>query len=213
MRARGRADALPPRADRRLPPRRHRPRSPCPPPAAAGRRCRTPRGRGAARGARPAGPRRAGRPTPPRPPDRGGAAATLPRVAPPWWGREPGASPARRLHRPDLCLQALENEVGHLERPQAVPATHRRALALAHGAEEGIDLALERVDVGHVVLLHAERRLAVGSHLPPADEDSALPEVDRQVGVLLEDAELPLALERHAAGRPVRAATVREAEP
>ena len=84
----------------------------------------------------------------------------------------------------------------------------------AHGAQEGVDLVLERV------VARAPRasstpsgRLPVVARLAAADAHLALAVVDREVGVGLEDAELPLPLQRHAARGDVGDAAVGEAQP
>src|SRR5439155_21467039 len=162
------------------PPAPRRPPSPCPPRAAARRPPRTPPGRGPRRAARAPGPRRGGRPRPrPRP---GGAGAGAPgrarhgrRPRPTWLGG------GRRLARAHPGLEALADHVRDLEGAEPVPAAHRRRLARAHRAQEGIDLGLQRVALGDLAVLQGERRLAVAVGLAAADEHTPLAVVDRQV--------------------------------
>ena len=101
----------------------------------------------------------------------------------------------------------------HLERAEPVPARHGWSLAIADRTQERIDLAAERVGLGHLALLEAERRKTIRPRLAAADEHPSFAVVDRKVRVGLEDAELPLALEGHAARGDVGDATVGEAQP
>jgi hypothetical protein len=45
---------------------------------------------------------------------------------------------------------------------------------LAHGVDEGVDLGLEGVGLGHLALLEGERGLAVRARLAAADADAPL---------------------------------------
>src|SRR5262245_61554546 len=114
-----------------------------------------------------------------------------------WCGRTDAITPcatrgsraSRSLRGPDLGLQALADHLHDLEGSEAVPAADRRRLAPADRVEEGVDLERERVALGDLAILEDQRRLPVVARLPAADAHPPLAVVDRQVGILLEDAQ------------------------
>ena len=101
---------------------------------------------------------------------------------------------------------------GDLERAQPVPSGDRRRLPRTDGLHEGVDLLLERVALVHLQVLEDQRGLARIVRLAADHANPALVEVDREVGVGLEDAQLALALERDPAGGHVGDAAVGEAQ-
>ena len=113
---------------------------------------------------------------------------------------------------PRIAPDAVADGQCELERAARVLSGHRGPVAAAHRVDEGNELRLERVALGELVVPEhdARDRPACGAGVGARKLDRAVLEVDRNVAVGLEHAQLAHRLRAHAARGHVGDAAVRE---
>src|SRR5246127_3495559 len=121
-----------------------------------------------------------------------------------------GPRPAR-LER---AIHLLGDAHGRLERHEPRFARDDRRAAAAGALEEGIDLRLERIPGLEALLLDGHRQWtrAIGRDALADQRHDLLLQIEREVGVVLEDAHLALGLEAHTRPRGIGDAAAGEAD-